>query len=211
NPNEMIGKIVYYILLVFVFMIFFQLLNLGAIASPFIGMFDTMLGFIPALLKAALILLVAYVIASLLRMLVNKLGDRPQITKTLKRLNVSDSETEGRKYTHTAGNIVFYLVMLLFIPAVLSSLNIEGMAEPFRVMLENMLAFIPNLLAAALIFLIGWIVAKVIRDLVTGLLHTVGTEKVAKRLSLEKVLGDKSLSSIIGTIVFVLIMIPVVI
>ncbi|VEF46568.1 putative integral inner membrane protein [Bacillus freudenreichii] len=211
NTNEMIGKIVYYILLVFVFMIFFHMLNLGAIASPFMGMFDTMLGFIPAILKAGLILLLAFVIASLLRMLVEKIGHNPKVTGAMKKMNVAESDTEGKKFTHTAGNIVFYLVMLLFIPAVLSALNISGIAEPFRGMLDSMLAFIPKLLAAALIFFIGWLVAKIIRDLVTGLLQSVGTEKLASRLGLDKILGGTTLSSVIGTIIFVLIMIPIVI
>ncbi|RST77168.1 hypothetical protein D4T97_001330 [Siminovitchia acidinfaciens] len=211
NTNEMIGKIVYYVLLVFVFMIFFHMLNLGAIASPFMGMFDTMLGFIPAILKAGLILLLAFVIASLLRMLVEKIGHNPKVTGAMKKMNVAESDTEGKKFTHTAGNIVFYLVMLLFIPAVLSALNISGIAEPFRGMLDSMLAFIPKLLAAALIFFIGWLVAKIIRDLVTGLLQSVGTEKLASRLGLDKILGGTTLSSVIGTIIFVLIMIPIVI
>jgi len=211
DTNEMIGKIVYYILLVFVFMIFFHILNLGAIASPFMGMFGTILGFIPAILKAALILLLAFVIASVLRMLVDRIGQSPKVTGAMQKMNVADTETEGRKYTHTAGNIVFYLVMLLFIPGVLSALNIGGVAEPFGGMLQSILAFIPKLLAAALIFFIGWLVARIIRDLVTGLLKTVGTEKLASRLGLEKVLGGTSLSSVIGTIVFVLIMIPIVI
>ncbi|HEY4552413.1 MAG TPA: mechanosensitive ion channel, partial [Bacillaceae bacterium] len=211
DTNALIGKIVYYILLVFVFMIFFHLLNLGNIASPFMGMFGTMLGFIPAILKAGLILLLAFVIASLLRMLIIKGGQKARFTNFMQKLKVADTGEEGNKFLQTAGNIVFYLVMLLFIPGVLGALNISGVAEPFGGLLESILAFIPRLLAAALIVLVGWLVAKIIRDLVTGLLKTVGTEKLAQRLGLQKMLGDSSLSSMIGTIVFVLIMIPIVI
>ncbi|WP_458645854.1 mechanosensitive ion channel family protein, partial [Staphylococcus epidermidis] len=85
----------------------------------------------------------------------------------------------------------------------LAALNIGGVAEPFRGMIQSMLVFIPKLLAAALIFFIGWLVAKIIRDLVTGLLKSVGTERLASRLGLDKVLGGTTLSSVIGTIVFV--------
>lgn len=211
DTNEIIGKIVYYILLVFVFMIFFHLLNLGGVASPFMAMFGTILDFIPAMLKAALILLLAFVIASVLRLAVEKVGQNPRISRSMERINVAESETEVKKLTQTAGNIVFYLIMLLFIPGVLSALNIGGVAEPFGGMINSILAFIPKALAAALILFIGWVVAKIIRDLVTGLLKTVGTERLAGRLGFEKMLDDRSISSIIGTIVFVLIMIPIVI
>ncbi|CAM4164111.1 mechanosensitive ion channel [Lederbergia lenta] len=211
DTNELIGKIIYYILLVFVFILFFQLINLGAIASPFLGMFGTLLGFIPAVLKAGLILLLAYAIASLLKMLIIKGGKKAHFQTYLEKMKVADSGAEGEKFLQTAGNIVFYLVMLLFIPGVLSALSINGVAGPFGNMLDNVLAFIPKLLAAALILFVGWFVAKIIRDLVTGLLKTVGIEKFAQRLGLQKMLGDSTLSSIIGTIVFVLIMIPIVI
>lgn len=211
DTNELIGKIVYWVLLIFVFILFFHLLNLGTIASPFLGMFGTMLGFVPAILKAALILLFAFIIASLLRMLIVKIGQKAHFGNFMQKMKVADSGEEGRKFLQTAGNIVFYLVMLLFIPGVLAALNIHGVSGPFGGMLENILAFIPKLLAAALILLVGWFVAKIIRDLVTGLLKTVGTEKFAHRLGLQKLLGDTSLSSVIGTIVFVLIMIPIVI
>ena len=211
NSNELIGKIVYYILLVLVFILFFQLLNLGAITSPFLGMFGTMLAFVPAILKAGLILLLAYVIATLLKMLIIKGGEKANVTSFMQKMNVAESSADSHKFLHTAGKIVFYLVMLLFIPGVLAALNIHGVSGPFGGMLESILGFIPKLLAAALILLVGWFVAKIIRDLVTGLLKTVGTEKLASRLGLQKLLGNTSLSSIIGTIVFVLIMIPIVI
>lgn len=211
NTNEIIGKVVYYILLVFVFMIFFHLLNLGGVASPFMAMIGSILDFIPAILKAALILLLAYVIASVVRIAVEKVGQNPRVTESMEKINVAENEAEVKKYTQTAGNIVFYLIMLLFIPGVLSALNIGGVAEPFGWMIQSMLAFIPKVLAAALILFIGWIVARIIRDLVTGLLKSVGTEKLAGRIGLSKVFGDKSVSSVIGTIVFVLIMIPIVI
>ncbi|MEK3888477.1 mechanosensitive ion channel [Bacillus sp. FSL K6-3431] len=211
DTNELIGKIIYYIILVFVFILFFQLSNLGAIASPFLGMFGTLLGFIPAVLKAGLILLFAYVIATVLRMLIIKGGKKVHFQNYLEKMKVAESGAEGEKFLQTAGNIVFYLVMLLFIPGVLSALSINGVSGPFGNMLDNILAFIPKLLAAALILFVGWFVAKIIRDLVTGLLKTIGTEKFAQRFGLQKMLGDSSLSSIIGTVVFVLIMIPIVI
>lgn len=211
DTNELVGKIVYYLLLLFVFIIFFNMLNLSTITSPFIGMFGTMAGFIPAVLKAALILLLAWVIAYFLRMLVFKLGQKPAVTGFLQRIKVADTEEEGRKYVVQAGNLVFYLILLLFLPGILSSLNIGGVAEPFSRMFANVLLFLPKLAAAALIFIVGLFVAKLVRSILTGFLQTIGTEGLAQRLGIKQLLGRNSLSSIIGMIAFILIMIPVVI
>ena len=67
-----IGKIVYYTLLIVVWIIFFNMLHLSLIAEPLVKMVSIMTAAIPNLLKAALILLFAWVIATLLRLLFKK-------------------------------------------------------------------------------------------------------------------------------------------
>ena len=67
-----IGKIVYYTLLIVVWIIFFNMLHLNLIAEPLVTMVSIMTSAIPNLLKAALILLLAWVVAILLRLLFKK-------------------------------------------------------------------------------------------------------------------------------------------
>lgn len=78
-------------------------------------------------------------------------------------------------------------------------------------MIQSVLSFIPKLFAAALIVLIGWLVARLVRDIVTNFLASIGTERLAARMGLSIYLKDTSLSAIIGTIVYVMIFIPVII
>ena len=58
STESIMGKIVYYTLLVVVWIIFFNMLNLSLIAAPLVKMMSTLTAAIPHLLKAALILLV---------------------------------------------------------------------------------------------------------------------------------------------------------
>jgi len=78
-------------------------------------------------------------------------------------------------------------------------------------MLQSILAFLPKLLAAALIVLVGWFVAKIVRTILTNFLQAIGTEALANRLGINKLLDNVSLSSVIGNIVFIFILIPTVI
>src|SRR5699024_4877543 len=57
--NKVVGKIVFYILLVIVFIVFFNILNLDMIATPLSDLVSTFFLFIPAVLKAAIILALA--------------------------------------------------------------------------------------------------------------------------------------------------------
>src|SRR5690625_5313313 len=93
--------------------------------------------------------------------------------------------------------IVFYLILLLFIPGVLEALSIAGLAEPFSALLATILAFIPKLLAAAIIFAVGWFVAKIIKNILVNLLEATGSESFIKRLKLEKFYEVRGLATFI--------------
>ncbi|WP_404405850.1 mechanosensitive ion channel [Jeotgalibacillus malaysiensis] len=209
TPEKIAGTIVFWIIMVFAFILFFNILNLNIIASPLVDMMSTILAFIPNILTAALILLLAYVLALVLKTVVVKVGHKlVQNRKVRDSKYVKDSSNLG-SYVDSAGTIVFYLVLLMFLPGILGALGIDAVSEPFSGMLASFLSFIPRLVAAALIFFIGWIVAKIVRDIVSNFLHALGADKLGARLGFDRALKDTSISSIIGTVVFVLIMIPV--
>ncbi|KIL49482.1 mechanosensitive ion channel [Jeotgalibacillus soli] len=208
-PEKIAGKIIFYILMVFVFILFFNILNLNIIAAPLVEMMSTILAFIPNVLQAALILLLAYIIALVLKTMVVKGGYRLARTRSVTENKYFKDRTNLHEYVENAGTIVFYVVLLLFLPGILSALGIDAVSEPFSLMLASFLAFIPRLIAALFILLVGWIVAKIVRDIITNFLHAIGTDKLAARLGFSNFLKDTTISSITGTVVFILIMIPV--
>jgi len=46
---------------------------------------------------------------------------------------------------------------------VLNALSLGGLLEPLQVMMAKMLGFLPNLLAAAAILLVGWFLARIVQ------------------------------------------------
>ncbi|WP_409252745.1 mechanosensitive ion channel [Bacillus sp. SCS-153A] len=211
SSEKIISKIVYWILLFIVFIIVLNILNLNLIAEPLVNLMNSIFGAVDNILKAALILLFAYALAMLVSYGVRKLGDTTRFDHMLVKWKLADSEKDAHEGINKTAKVLFYLVLLLFLPAVLSALDITGVSEPFADMLNSMLAFIPKLLAAALIVLVGYFVAKLVRTIVTNFLHTIGLEKLRSRLGLENTLNGTTLSSIVGNIVFILILIPTVI
>ena len=209
DSSKVISRVVYYILLVVVFIVFFNILNLNMIANPLADLISTFLLFIPAVLKAAIILAFAYILGILAQWLVTTGSKTVNIDKLFVKLKVVDSEEKAQEYLTTIGRVTFYLILLLFIPGVLDALSIYGVAEPFSGVLATVLAFILKLIAAIIIFAIGWFLGKFIKRIISNLLHTVGSEKLVKKLRLEKLFEEVTLASFIGNIVFVLILIPV--
>lgn len=209
NSNKIIKKAAYYLLLLVVFILFFNILNLDMIANPLSDLISTFFNFIPAVLKAALILLAAWLIATIVQWLIVKGTEKIKLQQLLLKMKVVQSKEDIQGITETTGKVSFYIVLLLFIPGVLSALNITGVAQPFSGLLESMLIFIPRLVAAALTFAVGWLVAKIVKSIVVNLLQAAGLEKLVEKLKLQKVFEQTNFAHFIGNLVFVIILIPI--
>ena len=115
----------------------------------------------------------------------------------------------GQSLGESLGKIVSLLIWLFGLLIILNILELGGVAGPIDSLLENVVAFLPNLLWAGLIFFIGMMVARIVKDLVVTTLQTVDFDKWANRGGVDNVTGNTAISKTIGTIVYVLIAIPV--
>lgn len=211
KSETVISKAVYYLLLIVALIVALQVLNLDFIAQPLAAIIATILTSVPALLKAALILLAGWIIASVVRLLIQRGGTALRIHQLLKKYKAVDSDKQAEQTLKGIGNILFYLILLLFLPGVLNALSITAISGPISQVVEAFLLFIPKLFAAALTVLIGWVVAKIARVITSKALEGIGLDRLADKLQLAKVLQNINLSSIAGTIVYILILIPTVI
>ncbi|MCF3943487.1 mechanosensitive ion channel [Oceanobacillus alkalisoli] len=209
DTNEIIGKIVYYFLLLIVIILFLNMLSLTILAGPLSNLVATLLSIIPAILKAVLIFAVAWAIGFIVQWLIAEGTKKFNLTRLFYKMKVAKTEEEIQGYMRTIGKVAFYLILLLFLPAILNALNITGVAEPFTNLLHSILAFIPKLAAAVLTFAVGWFVAKITKTIVTNLLQSVGSEKLVSRFNLTKLFEGTTLAGFVGNLVFILILIPV--
>jgi hypothetical protein len=103
------------------------------------------------------------------------------------------------------GNVLFWLVILMFIPAILGAYDLQGLLAPVQGMINKVLSLLPNVFAALVIGFVGWLVAKVMRGLVTNLLAAAGADKAGHSAGLDQ---SVHLSRVAGTLVFIFIFIP---
>ncbi|WP_185790715.1 mechanosensitive ion channel [Bhargavaea beijingensis] len=210
TPALILSKIVFWGILLLAFMIFFNMVNMGPVAQPFGEIFTGFAGLVKGIIKAGLILLAAWIIATLARKGIRLLGGKVNLDKWMQKTGQKGT-ADSSKWVDTAANIIFYLILLLFLPAVLDALNLSGIAGPFTDLLNGFLGFIPNLVGAAIILAVGYFVAKLVRDILTKFLEAAGLNRLADRLHLSDYVKGSSLAKAAGTIAFILIMIPVVI
>ncbi|WP_084821866.1 mechanosensitive ion channel [Bacillus sp. SA1-12] len=211
SSEGIISKIVFWIIMAVAFVMFLNMLSLPYVAQPISQALGVIAAAIPNLLKAALIAIVAWLIASGLAFLVKKAGGNNRLQGFLSRWKLTGNSNQTNHAVGSASKAVFYLTLLLFLPAVLAALGIEAISEPLEGMLNGFFAFIPNVIGAAVILFVGWLVAKIVKEILVNFLQSIGTDRLATKLGAEKAFDKTSLSQIIGTIVYVFILIPVII
>jgi len=190
---------VFWLLLLFTVIAVLNVLDLSTLSSPFASMLSDIVGYLPHLLAGIVLTLVAWLVASLLR---------GTLIRALAAIKVDErlSEQAGMApMSRSAGNVLFWLVLLLFLPAVLGAFKLAGTLGPVQAMLTEALAVLPNVLAAAVIGFVGYLVARVLRGLVTNLLAAAGVDSVSRKVGLEDTV---KLSRLAGTLVFLLVLVP---
>lgn len=209
------SRAIFYFLMLFVLVAFFQVLGLPGITEPMNRFLVEVFEYLPRLIGPALLVLLAWILATTLRFVVRTLLERAGVDeKVVEHTRKDDqnvSETKTFPLSKTLSETVYWLVFLLFLPAILGPLGLDGILGPVQDMVGQLLGFLPQLLGAALIFAVGWFVARIVQRIVTSLLSALGTDRFAEQVGLSKALGKQSLSGLVGTIVYVLILIPVLI
>lgn len=115
----------------------------------------------------------------------------------------------GRTIGDALGTIVGLLIWLFGILAILQVFNLGGVMAPVQGMLETVMGFVPRLIGAGVIFFVGLIIARIVRDLAVTALQTLDLDKWANRGGVQTATGNQAISKTIGTIVYVLIIIPI--
>ena len=206
--EDVVAKVVFWLLMIFVFVAFFERIGLSGIAAPLSAFLTNVTtNYLPSLVGAGLLLLVAWLVATVLRFLVNK---AVSLTKLDERLSKYGALEEGERVTfgESLATAVFWLVFLLFLPAVLSALGITELALPLQGVLNEILGVIPNILAAGVVFLIGWFIARILFQVLSNLLKAVSTDQFGHRVGLSE---EYSLSNMIARIVYIFVMLVTVI
>ncbi|MEH2164285.1 MAG: mechanosensitive ion channel [Nostoc sp.] len=208
--EKLISGLVFWSIILLTAVAVLQTLDLEIASRPLNNFLDQLIGFLPKLVGAGILLATAWFLATIVKIITvrslqafnldERLNPEPEDNApSLNQLSLSD----------TIGNALYWFIFLLFLAPVLDTLGLRQALQPVQALITQVLLVLPNILAAALIAVVGWFIANVVRRIVTNLLATTGIDHLGSRLGLSTAQGVQPLSSILGTIVYVLILIPV--
>ena len=175
-----------------------NVLNLTSVTGPFSSMIQQFLLFIPQLLAAIAVGFVGWIFANLVKVGLKKILDKTQVDERLSQ------EVGVSPISQNISDIVYWLILLLFLPIVLSILGLNGLLIPVQNMLTESIAYLPNLFMAGVIVFVGYILAKIVRGIVQGLATGVNLQQQAEKIGLFK---NSNVVKVLGSFVFAIVMI----
>lgn len=201
---ELIAKLAQLI----VFLLFvpgiFETLGMTQVSAPLLNMLNNVWVYVPNIIGSVIVLWVGFYIAKLVRELLIPVLNKLEINK-LQNLAGIQVDDQG-KLSNTIAYIVYVLILIPIIIAALYVLNIRAITDPAIAMLSIIFNYIPNIFAALVIIVIGWILSKFIGNIVTRLIEASGLDA-----KVENLMGSKNknfiLSKVTGKTVEVILVI----
>src|SRR3546814_8347566 len=90
----------------------------------------------------------------------------------------------GKTVGSLIGNRAFWLILLVGILLALQPLGLSQVLEPVRELTTNTFAFIPNVIAAGLLFFLGLVIARIVQRVVEGSLLAANADGWLRRTGL---------------------------
>lgn len=197
NVEQVFARIVFWFIFIIAIVAGLNVLDLNSVSAPFSAMISNVVNFIPTLISAGIIALIAWILATVVRTGLNRALAKTSLDEKL------STDVGISSLSKNIAEIAYWLVLLLFLPIILGILGLKGLLAPVEQMVTEAVTFLPNLFIAAVIVFVGFILAKIVRGIIVGLVTSTGLQTQAEKIGLKA----NNLPSILGSFVFTIIII----
>jgi small-conductance mechanosensitive channel len=175
--------------------------------------FDGFFAFLPNLLGFIVILVVGYIVARVVAGVVRKVLDKMDLDRHLQSSDANkyvDRVLPGASASRGIARVVFWLVFVFFLFAAIGALKIPAVTT----FMNQVLAYLPNIIAAILIFVVAALVAGAVAAAVTNFMGDTPTGKIVASvvpaivmvIALFMILNQLKIAEEIVTIAFAAVM-----
>jgi len=199
-----IGKLVYYLLLLFVVILALDTAGMADAVEPLKGMLSQFLNYIPNLIGGGVLLFLFVFLAKVVKNIVANLMGTARVDE---RLGI----TEGQPITQSVSNGLFAFILLMLIPTALAAFKLPAISEPLTGVTQQITNNIPNVLIGFVLLAAGYFIAKIVKELIYNMLTAVGFNNFPAKLGYAGQLGtgSKSPAGIVSLLSMITIMVTI--
>lgn len=199
QASTLLGKLVYYLVLLFFLIFALDSLGYGEILAPVTQMFESLFGALPDILAAGLIGFIGYIVAKVVSAIVEIAASGLQ--SVAERLGV-----HGVNLPKAASMIVFVLIFTPALLAAFEKLDMAVVSDPATQMLTSFLAAIPRLVAAVVILTVAYYVGRYVASALTSLLDGAGANAWPEKIGVQTMFSRVSFATAVGKVVLFFIL-----
>jgi len=178
---ETIGKIVFVLVFVLFLPGILDNLNLHGVSQPITNMMNSLIGFLPNVFGAVIIILIGNFLAKTVKQILISILSKIKFDKLQTKVGIEEGEsTVG--FSTLIGNVVYALILIVAAIAALQILNIAAISVPAVAMLNSIFAMIPNVFTAVLLVFVGVMIGRLAGSLLSAFLSSVGINNWTKDL-----------------------------
>lgn len=192
-----LADIVYWLVLLLFLPIVLSILGLNGLLLPVQNMVNEVVLFLPNLFIAAIIAGAGYIIAKIVRGIVEGLGNSLGLQQHVNKLGLFKQSSLPKML----GSLAFALIILTSLIVAFEALGIDTISQPATNMLNQMMYAIPNILAAGIILVLAFVIAKFVGNLVSELIAGTGADDIPAKLDIQRFLGTTKVSDIVGVLI----------
>lgn len=177
---------------------------------------NTFIDFLPRLLMGLVLILVAWVVAVLVKKAITKGLEAAGLATRLKDWGAANNKEQGQSMIEALGKVGFFLVWVFFLPGIFEVFNLTAIGTPIQNMLDNALAFLPYIISAIVILVLGFYAAKFVKNLVYNLAVAANLDRFLNKLTgsgtdTDAVEENKgTIANVLANIVYFLVIVPIV-
>lgn len=168
---------------------------------------------LPGLLGAAVLLALSLFFALVFKKLSIRGLNRIDFDSKLQKMGMSRNSEESATFTETIGTLVYFITILFFTPFILTGLNVSGVVTPFFNMLDRFVNFLPNLIVAILILVIGSYFCNFVKSLLQNLFEGINIDRWYRKMvsrGFEEQNTETRMAEVLASLIYVLIFIPII-
>ncbi|UBM60381.1 mechanosensitive ion channel [Marinilongibacter aquaticus] len=199
--DKFVSKLFYYLVVVYTLIVVLSMMGVEGVLAPLESMLGKFVGYVPNFIGAGLIAFAGYMIAMIMSEATGFLSER--IEGFGERIGLDAGKVSLSKIVK---QVIFILVFLPVLIVALDTLQMTAVSGPATEMLSTLLAAVPQIIAAALLLAVFYIVGKYVVSILVELLKNLGLDTLAENIGLKNIIGTRSLSVIMGNIALFFIM-----
>ena len=197
--SDLIAKLIYYLIMIFVFMLALDKLGMTTVLEPVKGLLNGFTSFIPNIVGAGLVGYIGYMLATIVSELVGLSGD------TIQKFTPKLRLPENIDIVDILKKVVFIFIFIPLLIAALNILNIDAVSIPASEMLSSFFSVIPKVLVATVIIIVFVVGGRFLSELLKDLLDSLNLNEVMKKAGLTSIIGNSNIERLIANIVYAFI------